>query len=821
MKKIFALMVLLSFSSCGSGKDPELFLPKITSPEGADLEALRSRYCQGVVLNFDELLTPENFRSVFQCANYDGNLEEIRKLFTSDEFPAFLKNMNLVLGSSNAQGIRESLRPWFEESSNGESRLDRLLPILSKIIRNPSFQDSLPLISEILQGGREIWAKLLPGISDLVYQERFPDTLEEFGDIFYEENPSQRPDEDFAQRAKQWAAFLQKKIEGKTVARRALELAQRVEEIQLPQTNLQEYLDHMNEKGVFVSLYLDNGAVRGEQLDPKLNADPETEEEVELTPEERRQLAYKKLFQRGESEDAPIVQLAGLVEEFHRPHEDFLPALSRWFSANGPTVIRGATEYVLRAQIALGLSEYSAEEYLSFYLRETGRKPSDKITGEQFSLFIQEAFSSSLFVGWNENRLYELNKEYLGPKNSDLLRVSPLAGSVRDLYLREELIHFAKGLIPNPQKPLAWNAAIKRFSNLHRSISLGEGTNAITLEESLIQLWVRSAEEYLGESVVVDFVVKLAQTLLGQMASDFEGKGLTLSEWYFSSPYSNPGSTESLLGYAFKELAFMEKWKKHRNYLKGEFAEEVFANEADRKAWRLLVDQVPNIWMYVKSGSSRSGNDLTRALASKDKGYLIRNYVKILVEAQRNGWIRDGVRLLEEYHRDFQPDFRPKEVSDLLEERRKVSKGADALKRLMRSLFEPEQQGLYETSTLGRILLPVKELVTPEKISTTERFLITSAKEVQKADDQVLRDFYKNFFGNDGEDSDLLKRRETRKSVAELLRDPNFPVVVRQLSQFFQEEAIQPALNYLARKIEDGTLSEVLLFLRRVLGFRA
>lgn len=821
MKKICALFVLLSFSSCGSGKDPELFLPKITSPEGADLEALRSRYCQGVVLNFDELLTPENFRSVFQCANYDGNLEEIRKLFTNDEFPSFLRNMNLVLGSSNTQGLRESLRPWFEESSNGESRLDRLLPLVARIIRNPSFQDSLPLISDILQNGREVWAKLLPGLSDLVYQDRFPDTLEELGDIFYEENLSEQPDEDFARSAKQWAAFLQKKIDGKTVARRALELADRVKDIELSQTNLQEYLDHMNEKGVFVSLYLDNGAVRGEQLDPKLNADPESEDEVELSPEERRQLAYKKLFQRKDNQDAPIVQLAGLVEEFHGSHEDFLPALSRWFSANGPTVIKGATEYVLRAQIALGLSGYSAEEYLSFYLRETGRKPSEKINGDQFSAFVAEAFGSPLFVGWNENRLYELNREYLGVKNSDLLRVSPLASSVLQLYRRGELLNFAKSLIPNPEKPLAWNAAIKRFSNLHRSISIAGDQGEISLEESLIQLWVRSAEEYLGESVVVDFVVKLAQTLLGQMATDFQGKGLTLSEWYFSSPYSNPGSTESLLGYAFKELALMDKWKKHKDYLKGDFAREVFSNEADRRAWSLLIDQVPNIWMYVKSGASRSGNDLTRALASKDKGYLIRNYVKILVEAQRQGWIRDGVRLIEEYHRDFSPDLSPKEVSDLLEERRKVSKGADALKRLMRSLFEPEQKGLYETSTLGRLLVPVKELVAPQKILSTEKFLITSAKEVQMADDQVLRDFYKNFFENDGEESDLSKRRETRKSVAELLRDQNFPLIVRQLSQFFQEDAIQPALNYLARKIEDGTLPEILLFLRRVLGFRA
>jgi hypothetical protein len=818
MKKLWWIFCL-AFFACGTSQDPQLFLPKITGPEGADLEALRSRYCQGVVLNFDELLTRENFRAVFQCANYDGSLEEVRKLFTNEEFPEFLKNMNLVLGSANANGIRESLRPWFEEGSNGESRLDRLLPLLAKIIRNPSFQDSLPLISDILQNGRDVWPQLLPGLSDLVYQERFPDTYEDLGEML--RDPAANPGQDFAQNAKQWAAFLQRKIEGKTIARRGLELADRVREIRLPQTNLQEYLDHLNEKGVFVSLYLDNGAVRGEQIDPKLNADPEDGERGELTPEERRQLAYKKLFRREGTADAPIVQLAALVEEFHQPHEDFLPALARWFSANGPRVIQGATEYVLRAQVALGISGYSVEEYLAAYLAQTGRKPSEKVTAEQFADFVREALGVPGYSNWNELRLHELNREYLGAKNADRLRTSPLAAAVAQLYQRAELLEFAKSLIPNPQKPLALNAAIKRFSNLHRAISLVQNGEQITFEELLVQTWIQAAETSLGESVVVDFAVKLAQTLFNEMAGDFQTKGQSLSEWYFSSPYSNPGSTEALAGYAFKELDFLEKWKKHKTYLQGDFANEVFADPRDRRAWQMLVEQVPNIWLYLKSGASRSGNDLTRALSSKDRGYLIKNYVKILVEAQRTGWIRDGVRLIQEYHEVFRPDLRPKEVSDLLEERRKVSKGADALKRVMRALFEPEQSGIYESSTLGRLLIPLSTLVSPEKITSSEKFLITSAKEIQKADDQVLLDFYKNYFSKGEGDSDLLNRRETRKSMAELLRDPKFPLVVRQLSQFFQEDAIQPALNYLARKIEDGTLADILLFLRRVLGFRA
>jgi hypothetical protein len=817
MKKIWMLLAL-AFYACGNNQDPQLFLPKLTGPEGADLEALRVKYCQGVVLDLDNLLTPENFRSVFNCANYDSKLEDLRPLFTNQEFPDFLRNMNVILGSSNTQGLKETLRAWFEESSNGESRLDRLLPLIARVIRNPSFQDSLPLLSDILQYGREVWPMLLPGLADIVYQDRFPNTFEDIGKLFADPDSPWQP-EDFAREAKKWSIFIQKKIDGKTIAQRALEISHRIKEVRLPSTNLQEYLDHMNEKGVFVSLYLDNGAVRGEVLDPKLNADPEGEEDLELTPEERRQLAYKKLFRRGEDQDAPIVQLASLVEEFQNPHEDFLPALSRWFSANGPRVIREATGYVLSAQVALGISDYSIESYLNLYLEQIGRKPQEKVDGEQFAQFVREAFQAPLYFGWNENRIFEINKEYFGLVNADLLRTSRLAFSIHELYSRTEVADFAKGIIP--QKPLALNSAIKRFSNLHKGLEFKAENNTKTFEKMFMENWVNSAEQSLGESVVVDFVVKLAQTLFSQMAVDFQAKGITLSEWYFSSPYSNPGSTEALAGYAFKELDFLEKWKKHRAYLAGEFAEEVFPEENDRRAFRLLIDQVPNIWMYLKSGMARSGNDLTRAFNSKDRGYLIKNYVRILAEANRIGLIRDGVRLVEEYHQDFQPDLNPKEISDLLEERRKVSKGADALKRIMRSLFEPEREGIYESSTLGRILLPLSVLVSPEKQPTTERFLLSSAKEIQKADDRVLTDFFKNFLSDNSNSDELMKRQESRKALADLLRDPKFPIAVRQLGQFFQEDAVRPALNYLVRKIEDGSLQEILLFIRRVLGFRA
>jgi hypothetical protein len=215
---------------------------------------------------------------------------------------------------------------------------------------------------------------------------------------------------------------------------------------------------------------------------------------------------------------------------------------------------------------------------------------------------------------------------------------------------------------------------------------------------------------------------------------------------------------------------------------------------------------------------ARSGNDLTRALASKDRGYLIRNYVSLLVAAYRTGWIRDGVRLIEAYQAQF-PPAKTAEVSDSLEDRRKVSKGADALKRLMRSLFEPDRKGDYATSTLGRVLAPVSALVAPERREETEHFLLVSADELLRTPNEKINDFLGGFSGIDNEDP-VLSRQETLRAVADLLRDPVFPEVVGELNGFFQDEAVQPALEFLAKKIDDGSLQEVLLFLRRLLGFR-
>jgi hypothetical protein len=813
-------------AGCGSGaKDPEIFLPRVLSPEGADLDELRSRYCQGIKVDLqDDFLTHENFRAIFDCANYDSSLNGLKPLFTSSQFPLFLKNLNLVLKSDSTANLKETLRPWLEEGPEGTSRVDRLLPALAKIIKNPSFQTGLPVLHNILESGRSVWRDLLPGLSALLYQERFPDTYQDLAVLFADDGKARDTPVDYSGPVKSWAKFLKSDVDGKTVAARALELADRVKEVSVPGSSIQEYLDHMNEKGVFVSLYLESGAVRGETIDPKLNADPDEEElrdGLSLSPQERQERAYRKLFARGPNgEGAPIVQLAGLVEEFHRDHPEFLPALARWFSANGEKVTEGLTEYVVRARVVSNLARLSAEGFLTTYAKEKGNSLQQKVTGDEFVAFLGEAFASASFTPWLETELLALNKEQFGPKNGEIMKASRLALRVSELYTLPAVAAFGKTLVPEG-KTLALGAALKRFSNLHRGekLEIDFGGVKQNLEKHLVDAWWVSANETLGESVVLGFAVELAQTLFTQMATDFSAKGITLTEWYYSSPYSNPATTEAVAGYAFKELGLLDRYYQHKEELKGSFAEEVFANEDDRRAFRLLVDQVPHIWLYIKSGMSRSGNDLTRALASKDKGYLIRNYVNLLVSAQASGMIRDGVRLIEAYHQNFAPS-KAAEVSDGLEERREVSKGADAMKRVMRSLFEPDRKGDYATSTLGRVLEPVSALVAPARRAETERFLLTSADEILRTPDADINSFLNDLMKEESEDS-VLSRRDALKAAAELLRDPIFPDLVRELATFFEEDAVQPALQFLAEKIDNGSLQDTLLFIRRLLGFRA
>lgn len=828
MRRIILLALALSLVSCAKQEEnPELFLPNLKTAEGLDLASLKSKYCAGLTVWFDDdFLTPENFRAVFNCANYDSSLEPLRPLLTNTQFPDFLRNMNLILKADSTRDLKDTLRDWIEEGPEGSSRVDRLLPTLSKIIKNPSFQTALPVLDGILRAGESIWPELLPGIADLLYQPRFPDNYADILTMMDAKSSGKAAPKNQAKQIKDWARFLKADLDGKTVALRGLELADHIKALDLPGTTVYEYLDQMNVKGAIVSLYQETGALRGEVINPKLNADPEEDELQEglsLTPEERQERARRKLYARGaDGSPAPIVQLAGMVAEFHQPHKDFLPAIARWVASHGSTISNGFFEYVSKSLVITSLTKINLETFLTEYAPKAGFDLSQPMVSADFTNFLNLAMHSAEYQAWLEANINQANKEQFGVRNAELLAGSPLKADILELYSLPAVAEFGGSLIPNNKKlPLA--NAIKRFSNLHRGEKLKVEFRGVTqsLEPHLIGLWQDAAKKSLGESVVVDFTIQLVQTLFSQFASDFAAKNISVAQWYFSSTYGSPDSSEALAGYAFKELGLMAKYHEHKDYLKNTFSKEVFPNEEDQRAFNLLVDQIPHIWLYIKSGSSRSGNDLTRALSSKDRGYLINHYVDAIASGFHTGIIREGVLLLEEYYRQFPAEAKAPNPEDILEERRKISKGTDALKRVLNSLFEPEEEGNYHSATLWQLIQPLSSIVAPERRAITEKFLLASADELLAVSDQNIDDFFRDLKKEKAKDDDaVVSSRETMKAVSDLLKKDDFPKVVRQLSAFFQDEAVKPALDFLAQKIDDGTLTKVMLFLRRVLGFR-
>ena len=171
-----------------------------------------------------------------------------------------------------------------------------------------------------------------------------------------------------------------------------------------------------------------------------------------------------------------------------------------------------------------------------------------------------------------------------------------------------------------------------------------------SIEKHLCDFWDGAVKNTLGEDVVLNYAIKLAQTFVTQIANDFKEKGQPFAEWYFTSPYGNPGTTETIIGYGIKELDLLNKYYKNKDWLLNEFAQEVYgSNEEDKKVFRLIVEQVPNIVLYVRSGMSRTGSDLTRAMAKDTNGYLVKTYVNLIVKATETGWVSRAVRVLEAY----------------------------------------------------------------------------------------------------------------------------------------------------------------------------
>src|SRR5206468_3362069 len=233
-----------------------VFLPHVMGQNGEDLDAARAKACDPSKVDLtNNVLTQQNFQAIYACANYDHSLNGLDTLFNSPEFPQLLSSVNTILKSNNAKSLYDTLRDWFEDGPGGQSKIDRLLPFLASLIKNPAFQDFLPVFNNILQSGRTVWADLLPGLADVVYTDLFPDNLENAFVIFntFSGNAGGSPvaargdDTDYAKSVKDIARFLKMNVDGKTASRQALELADSLRDQQPDGTSLYQFGEHMLE----------------------------------------------------------------------------------------------------------------------------------------------------------------------------------------------------------------------------------------------------------------------------------------------------------------------------------------------------------------------------------------------------------------------------------------------------------------------------------------------------------------------------------------------------------------------------------------------
>ncbi len=827
-------LLAVSLQACSKADSgPQVFLPRIISADGQDLDALRLKHCgNGSHIDLrDNILTPENFRNVFRCANYDSSLTPLEPLFNSAAFPELLSSINLVMKAGSTKELKDTLKDWLQEGPQGTSRVDRLLPFLASLIKNPSFQDFLPVFDGILQAGREIWNDLLPGLADVVYTDLFPDNVENafviFSTMTGSDPASKEEDKDYATPVKDFARFLKSDVDGKSASLRVLELAKEVETIQPDGSSLYQFAEHMLEKGTISAYFLDSGTVRGEVVDPKLNESPDPENEacenLNDTPEQRQQCAHEKMFRRGkDGSEAPIVQLAELITELQKDHQELIPSLANWFSGNGPRVVAGLQGYVIRAQVVMNLARLNAGNYLQTYALKQGLDIKAPVTSDQLADLIARGFADPGYLAFLDKMVPQVNRDAFGERNAHILTGTSISKDIATLYTSPELALFAKEVIP--EDSMALDRALRIFGNKHRSDALlvdFQGSKQ-AIEKHLANIWWNVVSVSLGEDVVLEYVIKLAQTLANDMAGKFKEKNQPLAEWYFNSPYGNPASTEMLVGFAIKELDLLNKYKKHKAWLKNDFVTEAFQSDEDKRAARLLIDQVPNIILYIRSGMSRSGGDLTRALARDKDGYLVKTYVNLIVKVTETGWLKKGVRLIEAWQNRAGKLQRAKAftVSDEIPDRRKYKMGVEAAERIVRSLIQPQREGDYSTSTLSRLVTPLSSIVGDSRRGESERFLITSANQLLGLSDKEINDFMKDL-NKAKPPGTVSERRETFRAAADLLRDRNFPAVVKSLTTLFQDKAVQPALNFLQEKIDDGSLPRVLLMIRRVLGFSA
>jgi hypothetical protein len=880
----FALFLLL-LGACSKGQESvDVFMPRLDiSPEVASRRAALCTPDRLSLRSFDSnkgILDSQEFRNFFDCANADGKFRGLEAMVHSPASPRFfsalMDSVNSLASNSASLSIRDRIQPWFQESQQGgESRIDRILPIIADVIKNSVFRRAMPLISSVMQEGGGVWTTFLPQFARFVYDPRYPTLWLDLRKLFNVRTAAPGTNH-LAISTREFFAFLQKTNPDptgaeKTNAHQLLEILNELETIGPREGGMLSLWEYAHNRDVFTTLYQTaSGGIRGEVSMPELNGGGAMGGASPEQVEQNRKQKFEALFVGGAT-GSPILSLVGLVATFNEPRPTFLPAISQWFAkiSNQERIHTGLVEFVAKRMVEDILNNLRVSRYLNDYVRSvlrnqvmvsrlneaTGERATVAcerrgldcaISGEEFGIFLAEAFAHPSFEEWITRVVNEENGTRFRDRNAELL--ARHGGLVRDIiaiYKSDWARAYAGRLVG---QRIALRTAITNFSSQHLATdgpvfsytAVANEPKQDSLYNHLISAWYRNLHAALGESIVIHEAFRVVALFFSEFiaAQERDPASPTLAQQLFRATYNDPSLMERVV-YEARRSRFLDNLDERLRWLKNDLGPEIFQNESDLNAFRSFVDQIPNILLYVESGMARSGNNLLRTLSERDRGYLIRSYVNLITQAHAKGLIAKGVSVWKNFMdflevRDerlkagaeqYRATLSPRELAlEREREARRISDGVDALKRVGRALFRPRVEGDWNTSMAGEMLTALQPLANARK-SETESWLLHLAERTVAGSDEDIDAVYR-FFSPDGNnqrvdfesEADVALEAQFRKDVADLIRHPRFPEVLVDLDRLFSDDAVQPALDFLAERIDRGEITRLLELARKLMG---
>lgn len=691
-----ALLALLAFAGCSADEGdlkaqvphiPEQIALNKASP--AELARRRVARCSPDKFSFSFLEDTNQFKSFFDCANYNYQFQQLEPFFHSPAAPGFIdafKDSVVALStSSNAQNIRELLAPWFQEyKGTGEAKVDHVLPIVPEVIKSALFRKTLPLLATMLDHGEPVWNTALQGLSLLVYNSWYPELWNDVRKLFniYETGEGHNL---LALSTREFFEFLRKDNlhpngSTSTNAMFLLELADDLNNFKTLEYGFIHLFEYANNRDIFSALYQTGPELmRGEKILPGLN-----QSEADMKAK------VDSLFVGGRQ--APLLQLIEVVREFNEPRPNFLPAISQWFSSNKnkERMHRGIFEFIGRRLTGEILSDFPISKYINKYIRNNykniryeipkeGGQPGEmelvkcrrrsrcEVPPSVFMEIFDVALGDPKFIDFVRKELQKRARLKFGPLNSELLfeygakyeadrkGEGELVQRLVQIYRSSDLREYTESLFKDANSvavpKIRISTAISIFSKMHfleegqevdgllgpRFVFRGEEDTAY---EHIVQSILDVSQKAWGSSIIIDEAFRVSEVFLSELADKLKenGEEFTLSQWLFRSTYSDPDFIERIV-FEGRRLKILGNLDEKIRWLKEDIGSEIFAEGSeDLQSFRMLVDQIPNFLIYIESGMSRSGKNMLRVFSDRDDGYLIRKWVDILCEAYDQEW---------------------------------------------------------------------------------------------------------------------------------------------------------------------------------------